>query len=106
MVVVFLTNSVNTPISDTSSLDTANDFMGMYYTTSTLGFVPQILYTGIDNNSKDLKESLNLLIKDMANEKQKYIDNKEEKNGKKYDENHAIIKSKKALDEVVSKRTK
>ena len=106
MVVVFLTNSVNTPISDTSSIDTANDFSGKYYTTSTLGFVPQIIYTGLNNNGKDLKDALESLIKDMANEKQKFIENKEEKNCKKFDENHAIIKSKKALDEVVSKSTK
>ena len=104
MVIVFLTNSINTPISDTSSLDTANSFNGNYYTTSTLGFVPQIIYTGL--NEKDPKEALNSLIKDMANEKQKYIENREEENGKKYDENHAVIKSKKALDEVVKKRTK
>jgi len=106
MVVVFLTNSINTPISDTSSLNSANDFNCNYYTTSTLGFVPQIIYTGLDNKEKNLKEALNSLIIDMANEKQKYIENKEEKNGKKFDESHAIIKAKKALDEVVNKRNK
>ena len=106
MVVVLLTNSINTAIADTSSIDTANDFNGNYYTTSTLGFVPQIIYTGLDNNESSLNDALNSLTKDMANEKQKYIQNKEEKNGKKFDENHAIIKAKKALDEVVNKRTK
>ena len=40
----------------------------------------------------------------MANEKQKYIENREEKNRKKFDDNHAIIKTKKALDEVVHRR--
>ena len=104
MVVVFLTNSINTPIIDKSSLETANDFGGKYYTTATLGFVPQIIYTGLNNEEKDLKNSLNLLAKDMANEKQKYIENKESKNEKKYDENHPILKAKKALDEVVNKK--
>ena len=103
MVIVFLTNSINTPITDTSSLDTANTFNGGFYTTSTLGFVPQIIYTGLNNKETDLKMALNSLIKDMANEKQKYIENKEEKNGKPYDENHPLIRAKKALDEVVSK---
>ena len=105
MVVVFLTNLVNTPISDTSSLDTANDFNGRYYTTSTLGFVPQIIYTGLNNRGTNLTRTLNSLLKDMANEKQRFIENKEEKNGKKYDENHAIIKAKKAIDQVVKNNT-
>lgn len=39
----------------------------------------------------------------MAIEKQKYIKNKEVKNGKQYDENHAIMKAKNALDEVARK---
>lgn len=104
MVVVFLTNSVNTRITDTSSLETANDFNGKYYTTATLGFVPQIIYTGMTNNKGDLKQELNSLIKDMANEKQKYIKDKEEKNKKEFDSEHAIIKAKNALDEVVKKR--
>lgn len=106
MVIVFLTNSINTPIADTSSIDTANDFSGKYYTTSSLGFVPQIVYTGLNNNGENLDEALNSLVKDMANEKQKYIENKEKKSEKQYDEKHAIKKSKKALDEVVNKRNK
>ena len=106
MVVVFLTNSINTPITDTTSLATANDFCGNYYTTSTLGFVPQIIYMGLNNDGKDLKQALNSIIKDMANEKQRYINNKEEKSEKKYDENHAVMKAKQAIDEVVKKRVK
>ena len=106
MVVVFLTNSINTSITDTSSLDTANTFNGNYYTTATLGFVPQIIYTGLNNNGKDLNNALDSLIKDMANEKQKYIINKEEKNGIEFNKEHAIIKAKKAIDEVANKRKK
>lgn len=101
MIVVFLTNSINTPILEPLSLDSANDFSGRYYTTSTLGFVPQIIYTGLNNNGNDLNEALKSLIKDMANEKQKDIENKEEKNGKKFDEQHPIKKAKKALDEIL-----
>lgn len=104
MVVVFLTNSINTPVTDTSSLETANDFNGKYYTSSTLGFVPQIIYTGLYTDKKDVKQALNSLAKDMAEEKQKYIDNKEQKNGKVYNEDHPIKKAKKALDDVLSKR--
>lgn len=102
MIVVYLTNLVNTELSDKSSLDTANSFNGKYYTSSTLGFVPQIIYMGLDNNN--IKESLNSLIKNMAVEKQKIIEIEEEKNGQKFDSNHAIIKAKKAIDEVVKER--
>ena len=103
MVVVYLTNSINTPLSDKSSLDTANDFAGRYYTSSTLGFVPQLIYMGLDTNENDLEIALNSLLKDMVNEKQKFIENKEEKNGKKYSSEHAIIKAKEALDDVLKK---
>ena len=40
---------------------------------------------------------------DMANEKKKFIENKEEKSGKKFDEEHAIMKAKKAIEEVANK---
>ncbi len=104
MIVVFLTNSVNTPLADNSSLETANSFNGRYYTTSTLGFVPQIIYMGLDNN--DIKDNLDSLIKNMAMEKKKLIEEQESENGKKFDSEHAIIKAKEALDEVVIKRMK
>jgi CubicO group peptidase (beta-lactamase class C family) len=104
LVVVYLTNSINNPIVDTSSIDTANDFAGRYYTSSTIGFVPQIIYMGLDNN--DIKDNLDSLIKNMAMEKKKLIEEQESENGKKFDSEHAIIKAKEALDEVVIKRMK
>ena len=100
MIIVFLTNSINTPIADPSSLEKANDFSGFYYTSSTLGFIPQIIYTGMNNEGNDLNEALKSLIKDMENEKKKYIENKEKKNNINFDENHPIVRAKKALEEV------
>ena len=100
MVIVYLTNSINTPIVDKSSLDTANDFAGRYYTSSTIGFVPQIIYMGLDTNENDLDEAIKSLVKDMTTEKQKHVNSKEEKNGKKYDENHPIIKARQAMEEA------
>ena len=100
MVIVFLTNMVNTPITDTSSILGANTFNGKYYTTSTLGFVPQIIYTGLDNETSS-KKALKHLVKDMVNEKQKLINEMEEESGKKLDKNHPIKKAKVALEEVV-----
>ncbi len=106
LVIVYLTNSINTPISDKSSLDTANDFAGRYYTSSTIGFVPQLIYMGLDTNEQDLDNALYSLVKDMAVEKQKHVDSKERKAGKPYDKNHALIKAKEAMDEVAKKWTR
>ncbi|MBR6252953.1 MAG: serine hydrolase [Clostridia bacterium] len=103
MVIVYLTNSINNHIVDTSSLDTANDFAGRYYTSSTIGFVPQIIYMGLDTNEDDLEVALKSLIKDMANEKQKQFETKAEKNGKPFEEDHPILKAKKAIDDVAEK---
>ncbi len=55
MVLVFLTNSINTPIFEPVKIENANQYCGKYYTTSTLGFVPQILYTGIGNTQSPEK---------------------------------------------------
>ena len=99
MVIVFLTNSINTPIEQPHTIENANGFIGRYYTSSTLGFVPQIIYMGLDSNG-NVKDSLSSLIKDMVEEKQKLINSKEEKLGTTLDDNHPIKKAKKALEEV------
>ena len=101
MVVVYLTNSINSPITNNTSIDYANDFGGRYYTSSTLGFVPQIIYMGL-NNEGNIKESIKSLIKDMSTEKEKYINNQEEKNGK-YGNNHPLLKAKEAIKKVEKK---
>ena len=97
MVIVYLTNSINTPIRDTSSLENANDFNGRYYTSSTLGFVPQIIYMGLDND-ENLKPALKSLKNDIKSEKQKLIDKLESEG--KVNKSHPIYSAKKALDEV------
>ena len=100
IVIVYLTNSINTPIINPTSLDNANDFAGRYYTSSTLGFVPQIIYAGL--NQANPKEALKSLIKDMVIEKQKLIDEMAEKTGTEV-KDHPIINAKKALEEVQHK---
>ena len=103
MVIVFLTNSLNSSITDNSSLDGANTFNGKFYTTASLGFVPQIIYMGL-NNKGDIRLALDYLVKDMAKEKQRDIDNTEKETGKEYPDNHAIKKAKKAIEQVAKKR--
>lgn len=99
MVIVFLTNCKNTMIVNPVGLENANDFAGNYYTTSTLGFIPQLIYTGM-NNQENPKEALNSLVKDMANEKQKLVDSLEKEAGGHVD-GHPIYNAKQAIDDIL-----
>ena len=63
MVIVFLTNKRNTKITD-SNID-INQFDGNWYTTASLGFVPQILSIGLDS-STDFTMQIHSLLEDMV----------------------------------------
>ena len=102
MVVVLLTNSISTPIYNAASIEHANDFCGRYYTTATLGFVPQILYTGLSGNNP--RESLDSLIKDMINEKQKLVDAESDAQGEQLPDDHPLMRALTALTEASSKK--
>lgn len=101
LVLVLLTNSVNTPIWDATCIENANQFCGKYFTTSTLGFVPQILYTGI-GNTVPADEALCSLVKDMANEKRKLVEKEESKYDGLLPDNHPINMALKAIEEVAN----
>ena len=45
LVVVYLTNKINSPVTDKAA--NPNNFNGNWYTASTLGFVAQLLYQGL-----------------------------------------------------------
>ena len=62
LVVVYLTNKINSPVSDRAN--DPNRFDGSYYTASTLGFVPDILCIGTDN--EDVTAKLLSYFKDIA----------------------------------------
>lgn len=64
LVIVYLTNKINSPVT---SKDAPNRFNGNYYTASTLGFVPQILSIGMDMDT-DMGSQLVDLLADMARE--------------------------------------
>ena len=63
---VYLTNKINSPVTDNKS--NANKFDGNWYTASSLGFVPTIIYMGIDefNAADDIQPALDALLIDMA----------------------------------------
>ena len=69
LVVAYLTNKINTSITDETNL---NDFDGNCYTASTLGFVPQLLSIGMDTET-DITGQLLDLLADMAAESLRLI---------------------------------
>lgn len=69
LVIVYLTNKINSPVTDVSNL---NKFDGNCYTASTLGFVPQLLEIGMDTGDDRAAQRLDL-IADMAAESLKLI---------------------------------
>ncbi|MBR2256177.1 MAG: penicillin binding protein PBP4B [Blautia sp.] len=71
LVVAYLTNKINSPVTDPKK--DANNFDGNWYTASTLGFVPQILSIGMDEND-DISDQLLDLAADMAVESLKLAD--------------------------------
>ena len=69
LVIVYLTNKINSPVTDGSN---PNRFDGNAYTASSLGFVPQILSVGLDDQA-DVSAQLLDLLADMAAESLKLI---------------------------------
>ena len=82
LVVVYLTNSINSPILDENHI---NSFRGGRYTAATLGFVPQVLSIGMDTDG-DVTGQLLDLAADMAGESLKLIP-------ADADENHPRVKN-------------
>ena len=62
LVIAYLTNKINSPLT---SADNLNQFEGNAFTASTLGFVPQILSIGMDEEG-DISDQLLNLLEDMA----------------------------------------
>ncbi|MBQ1310571.1 MAG: penicillin binding protein PBP4B, partial [Blautia sp.] len=69
LVVVYLTNKINSPVTDRTNADR---FDGNWYTAGTLGFVPQILSEGLDEEADNTEQLLSLAA-DMAAESLKLV---------------------------------
>lgn len=67
LVVVYLTNKINSPVTDKAA--NPNKFNGNWYTASTLGFVAQLLYQGLQNHGTDPNNAYGALLEDMAESK-------------------------------------
>ncbi|MBQ9550902.1 MAG: serine hydrolase, partial [Lachnospiraceae bacterium] len=71
LVVAYLTNKINSPVTD--KVANANKFDGNYFTSSSLGFVPQLLQLGLDYDG-DLNDPAFNLVSEMANDSIKLVD--------------------------------
>lgn len=70
IVMVYLTNERNTALTDKEA--NANDFNGLYYTASTLGFVPELFSIGLDQD-QDVSGQLLSLLSSMCEDARKLI---------------------------------
>ena len=73
LVIAYLTNKKNSRVTNTKT--DANKFDGDWYTSATLGFVPQIMSIGMDTDV-DIMPQLKSLTKDMAIEAKKILPKK------------------------------
>lgn len=71
LVVVYLTNKINSPVTDPEA--NPNKFDGNWYTSATLGFVGQMLYQGVEDRAGDAEAAMSALLADMVNSKFKLI---------------------------------
>ena len=70
LIIAYLTNKKNSRVTNMKA--DANKFDGDWYTSATLGFVPQILSVGMDSDV-DISEQLKSLTIDMAVEAKKLL---------------------------------
>ncbi|MBQ7562284.1 MAG: penicillin binding protein PBP4B [Synergistaceae bacterium] len=71
LVIAYLTNKINSPVL--KPFNKRKIFTGNYFTAATLGFVPQLIYMGLDNDNNNISERLALTLADMAQESIKLI---------------------------------
>ena len=107
LVIVYLTNKINTEITNTDYNN--NKFDGNWYTSATLGFATELVYEGM-NPSDEENEAMDDLLCDMVVGKFKLVDKEWSQvvtsnvNRTPVDENHAIVKSAYAILEVMINR--
>ena len=76
LVVVYLTNKINSPVTDKEA--NLNKFDGGYYTASTLGFVPQLISIGMDGedvSKENIRAQLMDLLEEMTVDSMRLVDN-------------------------------
>lgn len=76
LVVVYLTNRVNSPLIKSGG---TSKFAGTVYTAGSLGYATQLIYRGINANPEKLEDELTSILADMAIESIKLIPDTEKK---------------------------
>ncbi len=97
LVVVYLTNKINSRVTD--PVNKPNKFNGNWYTSSTLGFVAQLLYQGIDSRAVPSQEAISALLAEMAMDKMKLVNAAEG-----VDAQHPLVRAGYSMAEVVFNR--
>lgn len=99
LVIAILTNKKNTPLTYNKDIEKSNVFNGDYYTTGTLGIISQLVYMGIEPDTKDLNKNLDNLLIDMIHQKNKLVETTEN-----IYPDHPIYKSARAITQAALKR--
>ncbi len=63
LIITILTNKINSPVTDPEK--NLNKFDGSFFTTGALGFAPEIIYTGMDEE-RDIHEDLKQVLLDIC----------------------------------------
>ncbi len=92
MVIVLLTNKIHSRILEGD--ETLNQYKGNFYTTATLGFVPEIVEISL-HSTQDEKDLLKSLLFDMTADIEREIKEQEIT-----DPNHPLVRAKEALKTV------
>ncbi len=98
LVVVYLTNKINSPVTNPDA--NPNKFNGNWYTSSTLGFVGQMLYQGMEDRAVKSDAAMSALLSDMVNAKFKLIAGAKET----LTADHPLVRAGYALTEVLFDR--
>lgn len=100
LVLVYLTNKINSPVTDPAA--STSKFNGNWYTSSTHGFVAQLLYQGLENRAPaDANAVMSAILSDMVEGKFSLVDKQ-----KTDDANHPIVRAGYAVLEAMVARAK
>ena len=100
LVIAYLTNKINSPVTDKSV--SANTFDGNWFTSSTLGFVPQLLQMGLNTTDEELNASLDSLLTDMVVDKYRLVN--EEAAETTLTKDHPLVQAAYSIEEVLFDR--
>lgn len=99
LVVVYLTNKINSPVTDKET--DPNTFNGNWYTSSTLGFVPQLINMGLDADNSQVSRAQLPLLADMVQDKVRLIAEEASESKTTFTADSAIVQSAYALVETL-----